>query len=648
MSSIQFRDDAAKSGTSGEASCSDRKGKSVIESRLSRVRSVSISRISNDDNVGVHKLSLRSRRVRMSDDVHPVSRNSTVMTVRARSDTAREGIQASKFAQYDLLKEKCSLNRHLRSLHNVLQVCLSNSSKNFNISKTVNGYRIHTSRQEIQPQTTIHLLQLIRRAVDLEVEGVYSDHGRWISMSDFLQKIKELFERNDAFKKLMDERNYDLLEKTVSHFTKVEKGKTKRRSLKSLKLPLFARDLPKNEKAVVHLLQRIYPGGNDSKGYIDPVTLILVYPRYVSTQRFFELAKLMLGEPERRVPRTQKHRIINLCRTWVSRKYHPDQIKNAKVLTRIHHIINLGLLSEDPFQVELAHELSSCIVSAPLHVREYRMVDGKASLHECIAQLNKKNLKEIAELIASDCYTMSRATILNIPLYELLIKSDQAQFSNMLVERFEQLSNFVKTSILDSAGDGGAEEPFRHLSLRIKLWMEVAVRLMEKGDFSFGLAVVSGLSNSAISRLISNEKVNGFKRGYKPFSKNELKTWASLCEFFSPIGDFKEMKALMKFRQKEGKSVIPYLGLFSRYLMHSNDGNKEEKDGVINVEKLHIIGNILASFWDDLTKLRSEAEKGVAVIHLKTDWMDSLKSVEKMEDSDLWKISETLKPFKTT
>ena len=119
MSSIQFRDDAAKSGTSGEASSSDKKGKEVNQNRLSRVRTVSISRISNDDFVETHKLSLRSRRVRMSDDVRPVSRNSVIMTVRARSDTAREGVQASQFAHYDLLKEKCSLNRNLRSLYAV-------------------------------------------------------------------------------------------------------------------------------------------------------------------------------------------------------------------------------------------------------------------------------------------------------------------------------------------------------------------------------------------------------------------------------------------------------------------------------------------------------------------------------------------------
>ena len=640
MSTIQFRDDTIAEDSSQIVETRQKKGNSDVNNRLSRVRSLTISRIPTDMIDDASKTSLRSRRVRLSDDVRPVYRHSGALTSRRK-----ESIESNHFAELDLLKEKGGLETCLRSLNNVLSICESNPEKSFKASNQGAGYSVQVTTDKLTAESVICLLQIIRRAVDLEMKGVYTDHGRWISMTHFLRKIKALMKIDPSFRELMKGRNYELLEKTVIHFSEKDEVRTKRKNLKSLRQPRFARSLPPNEKTVVYLLQRISPGGSKSKGYIDPITMILVYPRFVSTERFFELIKLLLLESDNRMPKIQKHRLLNLCRTWVAKRYHPDQLRVAKVLTRIQKIANIGLLSEDPTTVQLGYDLSSHLTRAPLFVRQYRMVDGSVSFQTLVDQLTKVNFNKTVETVVSDCYEMSRAIMLNLPLYELLIKPDETFYQQEIVDRFETLSNFVSESIVAPIRDLSSNKASSLIALRLKFWICVADSLLEKGDFSLGLAVVSALSNSSVSRLYSEGSGGRLECLGKNLSKRLFKKRKKMGVVFSPLGDFRNLKAALAERKRNGESYIPDLGMISRHLVYSNDGNPEEVDGVINVEKLHIIGSILSDFWKGLAKLRLEASKYPTVVYFHTDLVNTLKNRKNICEDDLWKLSTQIKPF---
>lgn len=420
--------------------------------------------------------------------------------------SARSYTSGSLSSLLDDLKEQSSLRWNLRSLFNVLRVCISNQEKNFKISEIKNGYQIHSTTDKLTPQSVIGLSQVIHGAIDLDVKGIFSDHGRWVSIGDVLNKIKILKKKNAAFKELMDANNCKLLKKKVSRYKGKEEENISKEKIKFLELPYFVKKLPDNEKSIVKLLQRIYPGSK-SEECIDPVSLILIYRRFVTTERFFELIKLLLLESEGRVPAIQKHRLLNLCRTWVSRKYHPDQIKDEKVQTQIQNIVKVGLNSEDQIRIDLAHDLSSHMMRAPLRVRQYKMIDGEYSLEKVLKELSNENLSDSAEKIASDCYEMSRATVLNIPLYELLIgEIKDTIFYKASIERFERLSNFVRVSVLEPADQLKPKKASPLIQLRIKLWIAVADQLLQKGEFSFSLGIVSSLSNPGISRLISEDE----------------------------------------------------------------------------------------------------------------------------------------------
>ncbi len=641
MNAVEFREEcSAKSvdDSDGERCTTERDRKKRKE--LRRIQSVTISRVPPSDQVDREGkyATLRCRRVTTTDHLSPVRGR-----FHQDEDRTSQEAQSSAFAEIDLSKEKNLLRRELRNLYHILNECIHDPSLGIAVSGSKRATSLTARKRGYSDQSVPVLIQLVERAAALEITGVFTDHGNWISMHKLLSKIDRLMEVNHYFNQLLGDQNRALLGKTIERQLEEPSKRNQKVDVDKLQLPSEAEDLADEDKRVVRLLQRLYPFGKPDKGHVDPVKLLLTYPKYVSTVRLFELILILMEASDEDVPPLQKQRLLCFCRVWTSRKYHWDKIFKQKVLSRLQRIVKVGISTKDPVTVDLSNELSSRIMSAPLHVRRYWFEEGGENVDRLIKELDQKNMAATAQIIAEDCFRISQGLVLNIPLYELLMKPSETTYSKAFAEYFEYLSHYVSQTILAPVVKQGATKGIGSVYQRIEFWIIVAESLKKMGDYHSGLAVVSGLNASAISRLFCKNTTSSPQSTDKRVSKRLFKKWCNLDNFFSPTGKFGQISAEMVERQEKKLPVIPYLGLFYMDYNHANDGNRELIEGEINLEKLDVIAKLLKILWSEIEVVRKRRKKDQSKIRLQTDLRGQLERAAKGDQPDLWEISTMIK-----
>lgn len=443
-----------------------------------------------------------------------------------------------------------------------------------------------------------------------------------------------LMEADQKFKEIMDEENLSLLEKIIDRYPS-EEDDSPRVNLRKLPLPDGAKRLKKEDRRVVYLLQRLYPYGKSSQKAVDPVRLLLVYPKYVSTTRLFELVHLLLNASDDQVPLIQKQRLLCFCCTWISRGYHLDGVNHAE----LHQIVKAGKLLKDPVSCDLADELSVLLMKIPVCLRRYSFKNGDPLSLELIDSLNKENIDKMTKLFVEDCFRISQGLALNVPLYEMLMDPSETTHQTKTIEYFEQLSRFIEMSILSPVQVEGVEKGRGKVYQRIEFWIKVASGLVDKGDFHSALAIVGSLNSTSISRLFCKKGENGETKASK-LSKSGLKKWKNLDVLFSPLKGFCVMKYETLRRKKEKLPVVPYSGIFYTQYLHADDGNPELVRGQINLEKLELIAKLMHGFWEDLNRVRKNRKNTGFQTQLETDLKDQLERCE--YDWDPWEVSKQL------
>jgi len=184
---------------------------------------------------------------------------------------------------------------------------------------------------------------------------------------------------------------------------------------------------------------------------------------------------------------------------------------------------------------------------------------------------------------------------------ELLTKEDSRLFTNVNVDEF---SGKAWTPALDSGigvmthrwnklGRWVASEVVNNANLKqrveiLKRFANVLESVFKNNNFFTSMAIISGLNHSAVQRM---------KKTWKALPEKYQKELSHIEEELSFSSSFRRYRELLSDALEKGKPCIPFLAVHTKDLLFMNDakGNPDwVGEGVINFEKLNLIGNIVA------------------------------------------------------
>ena len=111
------------------------------------------------------------------------------------------------------------------------------------------------------------------------------------------------------------------------------------------------------------------------------------------------------------------------------------------------------------------------------------------------------------------------------------------------------------------------------------LIIRLAYELRKMNNFNSSFALYAGLNLPAVSRL---DKLWSSLEKHKVHSK-----WLELKELYSTSGNHKNYQEALRAAESP---VIPYIGLYNKYLFTIEETNKNKtEDGLINFQKLRML-----------------------------------------------------------
>ncbi|KAL9655979.1 hypothetical protein ABK040_007600 [Willaertia magna] len=181
-------------------------------------------------------------------------------------------------------------------------------------------------------------------------------------------------------------------------------------------------------------------------------------------------------------------------------------------------------------------------------------------------------VKEIAEQLTF----MDNVIYNEIKFSELLDQSwmkekRKHQAPNLLsnVGFFNKISNWVCVSILSE------ENQMRRVRILRKM-LHLLGALHEMNSFNLAMAVSGGLGETSVHRLTNT---------WDEIEEKTLEIQHNCLEFTSPKGNYKQFRAATNECFVSGKSCVPYIGIYLKDLVFTDDGNPAFVDGKINFTK---------------------------------------------------------------
>ena len=145
-------------------------------------------------------------------------------------------------------------------------------------------------------------------------------------------------------------------------------------------------------------------------------------------------------------------------------------------------------------------------------------------------------------------------------------------------EHFNQISSWVVNYVL-------LRDKPKHRALMLEKFMRVARKLRELNNYNSLGAVIAGVKNSSVHRLVLTKDL---------IPPDVGRDWLKLEILMSPT---KSYTAYRLAWDNSSAERIPYLPLHRRDLVSANEGNKtymgNEKDGRVNWNKFNVMGEII-------------------------------------------------------
>ena len=186
-----------------------------------------------------------------------------------------------------------------------------------------------------------------------------------------------------------------------------------------------------------------------------------------------------------------------------------------------------------------------------------------------------------------------------------------------MIARFNQVSYWVAFQIVN-------KKKLQERRAYIKYFIRVARRCFELNNFNSTISIISGLSNSSVSRM---------KRTWKTLNPKDIET-------------YKELSALLEKNSKEYRNAlhiatppcIPYLGVHLQDLTFIEDGNEDNLDNnYINFSKRRLFAEVIRQ----LRFLQQADYQLVSVPHIQDFLKESGGAVS---DDEMYKMSLEAEP----
>jgi len=161
-------------------------------------------------------------------------------------------------------------------------------------------------------------------------------------------------------------------------------------------------------------------------------------------------------------------------------------------------------------------------------------------------------------------------------------KPEEGPNVNSMIERSNRLGFWVATQIL-------SQEDEKERGNIIEYFIGVGILLRKMNNFNGLMGLLSGLNMNTVSRLRLSWSL------VSESSKRSLEELNSLMDAMNNYKNYRsELSTLTESWSGVGKSlIIPFLGIFLRDITFIDDGNANMVGGLINFNKIELIGTIL-------------------------------------------------------
>jgi len=190
----------------------------------------------------------------------------------------------------------------------------------------------------------------------------------------------------------------------------------------------------------------------------------------------------------------------------------------------------------------------------------------------------KYNSKFIAQVITNITY--KNFLSLNEHLYEYVLKIDKSSYVNKIIDFSNKLSFFIIEDILS----------YNYKNERAKLiekYIDIANELFKLKNYNDLVSFICIFSKFAIINL---------KETLSIVSPKSKEIYEQLNKFISFTDNYKNMRNAYNDCINNKEFFIPFPGFFSRDIIHIKERSKYVEKGLINIEKIKNIHNIISIF----------------------------------------------------
>ncbi|KAJ3068903.1 Rap guanine nucleotide exchange factor 2 [Podochytrium sp. JEL0797] len=315
-------------------------------------------------------------------------------------------------------------------------------------------------------------------------------------------------------------------------------------------------------------------------------TFMLTFRSFITTESLFEnlLGRFFCVLPEHptadetdyfnRTKDTVRVKTLQTLIWWVENQFH-DFTLSTDLRNQLDDFVDELKYQENAHLKEFGTRLMELLNLQTLKYEEmqdyYRIVARRGKTME--SMLMKTNPEELAQQLCLHNFKLFR----NIHAIEFLNqiwigKKEDTPYLNFFIERFDKESYWVATEIVK-------EPNLKKRILILKQFILATSASVKYNNFFSLFSFVSGLNLSPVSRL---------KKTWAGLPEPVKKVYAEIEKLADPSRNMKNYRDLLGHA---APPIVPFLPIYLKDLTFMNDGNPKLVDGLINFDKLRMMGS---------------------------------------------------------
>jgi len=139
--------------------------------------------------------------------------------------------------------------------------------------------------------------------------------------------------------------------------------------------------------------------------------------------------------------------------------------------------------------------------------------------------------------------------------------------------KFNEISQWVSTEIVTGSNP-------KQRALMIERFVALADKCIEMRNYNTSMEILAGINRAFVNRL---------KKSWNLVSSATEETLQRMNELMDPKHNFRNYREALR---KAPKPCLPYLGIYLRDVVFTEEGNKDKVGEFVNFEKIQILGKI--------------------------------------------------------